>query len=176
MITDPADLITGPLGHSRIGDYLLESCEARFVVQAPAQRDLYSVNQYGGNLIDAELKGRPGLDNFLAIAPMANIETVLNPQTAVIVNDGSDGNPAVVRTCGPDDLLDFVNPSSRSPTRGFPSRRSSTTTIRPWRAARTSSSASTTRTSRWRRRTPTSAGRRSSWSSATGSTLPASST
>jgi hypothetical protein len=120
VITDPADLITGPLGHSRIGDYLLESCEARFVVQAPAQRDLYSVNQYGGNLIDAEPKGKPGLDNFLAIAPMANIETVLNPQTAVIVNDGSDGNPAVVRTCGPDDLLDFVNPSSQVNDAGLP--------------------------------------------------------
>ena len=120
VITDSADLITGPLGHSRIGDYLLESCEARFVVQAPAQRDLYSVNQYGGNLIDAELKERPGLDNFLAIAPMANVETVLNPQTAVIVNDGSDGNPAVVRTCGPDDLLDFVNPSSQVSDAGIP--------------------------------------------------------
>ena len=112
VITGPSDLITGPLGHSRIGDYLLESCKARFVVQDVGQRDLYSVGQYGGNLIDAELRGRPGVDNFLEIAPMVNIETVLNPQTVVIVNDGSDGNPAIVRTCGPDDLLDFVNPST----------------------------------------------------------------
>ncbi len=112
IISDASDLITGPLGHSQIGDYLLESCKARFVVQAVGQRDLYSVGQYGGNLIDAELKGRPGIDNFIEIAPMVNIETVLNPQVAVIVNDGADGNPAIVRTCGPDDLLDFVNPST----------------------------------------------------------------
>ena len=112
VITNVDDLITGPLGHSRLGDYLLESCKARFIVQDVAQRDLYSVGQYGGNLIDAELKGRPGVDNFLEIAPMVNIETVVNPQTVVIVNDGSDGNPAIVRTCGPDDLLDFIDPST----------------------------------------------------------------
>ncbi len=120
VITDPADLITGPLGHSRVGDYLLESCKARFVVQDANQRDLYSVGQYGGNLIDAELVGSPGLDNFLEIAPMVNVETVVNPTEAVIVNDGSDGNPAVVRTCGPDDLLDFVNPSSQVTDAGLP--------------------------------------------------------
>jgi len=120
VITDPADLITGPLGHSRLGDYLLESCEARFVVQQGAQRDLYSVGQYGGNLIDAELRGQPGLDNFLEVAPMVNVETVVNPQSVVIVNDGADGNPAVVRACGPDDLLDFVNPSSQVNDAGLP--------------------------------------------------------
>lgn len=120
VITNASELISGPLGHSRIGDYLLESCEARFVVQAPAQRDLYSVGQFGGNLIDAEVKGHPGLDNFLEIAPMVNVETVVNPQTAVIVNDGADGNPAIVRTCGPDDLLDFVNPSSQVVDIGLP--------------------------------------------------------
>ena len=113
QITDPADLITGPLGHSRVGDYMLESCLARFVIQDAPQRDLYSVGQYGGNLIDAELKGHPGVDNFLEVTAMINVETVVNPNSVVIVNDGADGNPAVVRTCGPDDLLDFVNPSTQ---------------------------------------------------------------
>ena len=26
-----------------------------------------------------------------------------------IVNDGADGGPAIIRTCGPDDLLDYIN-------------------------------------------------------------------
>ena len=43
---------------------------------------------------------------------MLNIETVVNAQTVEIVNDGQDGTAAILRTCGPDDLLDFVNPSS----------------------------------------------------------------
>ena len=28
------------------------------------------------------------------------------------MNDGTDGGAAIVRTCGPDDVLDFVNPST----------------------------------------------------------------
>ncbi|MBW2385297.1 MAG: hypothetical protein JRG92_16820 [Deltaproteobacteria bacterium] len=44
---------------------------------------------------------------------MLNVETVVNAQTATIINDGQNGLPAVLETCGPDDLLDFVNPSSQ---------------------------------------------------------------
>ncbi len=113
VIGSSTRLIEGPLAHNRPGDFMLEGCVARFVVQAGGQRDLYSVGQYGGNLIDAELIDRPGLDNFLEVQNMVNVETVVNAQDVFIVNDGSDGQPAVVRACGPDDLLDFVNPSSQ---------------------------------------------------------------
>ena len=74
-IDDADDLIEGPLAHGTLGDFLLENAVARFVVQDAPQRDLYSVGQYGGNLIDAELVGRPGRDNFLEVQPMLNLET-----------------------------------------------------------------------------------------------------
>jgi hypothetical protein len=41
------------------------------------------------------------------------VETIINAQTATLVNDGQNGLAAVLETCGPDDLLDFVNPSSQ---------------------------------------------------------------
>ncbi len=110
-ITREDQLIHGPTGHSQIGDYLLENSVARFVVQDAPRRELANVGTYGGNLIDAELRSRPGRDNFLEIQPMVNVESVINAQTVEIVNDGEDGTPAIVRTCGPDDLLDFINPS-----------------------------------------------------------------
>ena len=119
-IEDPEDLIRGPLGHSKMGDFLLENGTARFAIQDVGQRELYSVGQYGGNLIDAELVGRPDRDNFLEVQPGLNIESVINAQTVEIVNDGQDGTEAVIRTCGPDDLLDFVNPSSQVMEVGFP--------------------------------------------------------
>ena len=97
-ITDPADLITGPLADGRIGDYLLANDVARFIIQDAPQRDLYSVGAFGGNIIDAELIGHPGLDNFLEIQPAVQIETVINAQTVEIVNDGADGQAAVIRT------------------------------------------------------------------------------
>ncbi len=91
---------------------MLANSVVRFVIQAPAQRDMYSVGQFGGNIIDAELVARPGTDNFLELQPGVNSETVINVQTVEIVNDGSNGEPAVIRACGPDDTLDFVNPST----------------------------------------------------------------
>jgi hypothetical protein len=112
QVADPDDLIEGPLAHGRVGDWLLENAAARFIVQDVAQRDLYSVGGFGGNVIDLELKSNPGNDNFIEIQPMLNLETVLNAQTIEVVNDGQDGTAAVLRVCGPDDLLDFVNPSS----------------------------------------------------------------
>ncbi len=118
-ITDSGDLISGPLAHGKIGDYLLENGVARFIIQDVGIRDLFSVGCFGGNLIDAELVGHPGLDNFLEIQPAVNIETVINAQTVEIVNDGSDGTAAIVRTCGPDDILDFVNPSTVVEAAGF---------------------------------------------------------
>jgi hypothetical protein len=111
--------ITGPLGHSKVGDWLLENDLARFAIQDVEQRELYSVGQYGGNLIDAELVGNEGKDNFLEVQPGLNIESVINAQTLEVVNDGQDGTAASLRTCGPDDLLDFVNPSSQVSDFGF---------------------------------------------------------
>lgn len=119
-ITDAGELPGGPLAHGRVGDYMLENSVARFVIQDVGKRDLYSVGQFGGNIIDAELRARPNLDNFLEVQPAVNVETVINAQTVEIVNDGSDGQPAVIRTCGPDDLLDFVNPSTIIEGAGLP--------------------------------------------------------
>ena len=119
-IERPNDLIEGPLAHGRLGDWLLENGVARFVVQDVGQRDLYSVGGFGGNVIDLELKSNPGTDNFIEIQPMLNLETVLNAQEVEVVNDGQDGTAAILRVCGPDDLLDFVNPSSEIAGSGFP--------------------------------------------------------
>jgi hypothetical protein len=51
---------------------------------------------------------------------MANVETVINAQDVFVVNDGADGEAAIIRACGPDDLLDFVNPSSQVVDLGIP--------------------------------------------------------
>ena len=111
-IVNAAELITGPLADGRLGDTMMANDLARFVIQKAGVRDMYSVGGFGGNLIDAELVGHPGLDNFLEIQPALNIETVVNATTLEVVNDGTDGGAAIVRTCGPDDVLDFVNPST----------------------------------------------------------------
>lgn len=119
LIESEGDRILGPLGHSRVGDWLLENDVARFAVQDAPQRDLHSVGQFGGNLIDAELVGRENRDAFFELQPSINIETVVNAQFVEIVNDGQDGTAAILRACGPDDLIDYINPSSQLSSLGL---------------------------------------------------------
>jgi len=109
----PAPLPSGPLAHAAAGDFLLANAEAHFVVQGPDKRDLHSVGQYGGNLIDAALRSKPGLESFFEITPSVNIETVINATRVEILNDGQNGLPALVRACGPDDLIDYINASTQ---------------------------------------------------------------
>ena len=115
VVSNQSQCTTGPLAHCTPGDFMMANDAARFVVQKAAQRDLHFTGTFGGNLIDAETvqNGVPhGNDNFYEVQPAVNIETVINAQTAEIVNDGQDGTPAIVRSCGPDDLIDDINPSS----------------------------------------------------------------
>ena len=116
VVLNQADCTTGPLAHCRPGDVMLANTDARFVIQKAAQRELHFTGTFGGNLIDAEtvVGGVPqGRDNFFEFQPMINIEQAINAQTVEIVNDGQDGTTAIVRSCGPDDLLDDINPSSQ---------------------------------------------------------------
>ena len=122
-ITDPADLITGPMAHGRLNDLLLENEVARFVIQDAPQRDLHSIGQFGGNIIDAEVVEsgvRQGNDNFFEIQPTVNLESVINADQVEILNDGENGLPAQIRVCGLDDLLDYVNASAEVASFGQP--------------------------------------------------------
>ncbi|HYB98087.1 MAG TPA: hypothetical protein VEC57_03025 [Candidatus Limnocylindrales bacterium] len=112
VITDESDLITGPLADGQVGDFMMRNDLARFIIQRGNVRDMYSVGGFGGNIIDVEYNGVAGTDNFLEMQPAINIETVINATAVEVVNDGSNGAAAVVRACGPDDVLDFVNPST----------------------------------------------------------------
>ncbi|MGH0038494.1 MAG: hypothetical protein ACQGVK_25955 [Myxococcota bacterium] len=113
VLEDPSDLIEGPLAHNQLGDVMLANDRARFVVQRANVRDLHSVGQFGGNLIDAEHLSQPGNDNFFEMTPSVNVETVINATRVSILNDGQDGTAAIVESCGPDDLIDYINASSQ---------------------------------------------------------------
>jgi hypothetical protein len=115
---DESDLITGPLAHNQVGDFMMQNAVARFAVQRAGLRDLHSVGEFGGNIIDAALVGKPGLDNFFELQPSLNIESVINATSITIVNDGQDGTAAIVRSCGPDDLIDYINASSQAASVG----------------------------------------------------------
>ncbi len=122
LLTSAENCVGGPLSRCRTGDFLLQNDRIRVVVQS-AQRNLQGVGQYGGNIIDADLRraaGDPDRDNFEEWQFALNLENAAHYTDIVVLNDGSDAGPAIIRATGVDDLLDFVNPSSVVVNFGFP--------------------------------------------------------
>lgn len=116
-----ADCVRGPQSRCRANDYLLENDRIRVVVQ-DLGRDLFGIGQFGGQIIDADLnRGNHALerDSFEEWTTSINIEGVAHYTNLTIINDGSDGQAAVLRATGVDDLLDFLNPSATVASFGF---------------------------------------------------------
>jgi len=113
VIAQPASLIGGALSRGRLGDLRIFNEKIQVVIQQPG-RALFGIGVYGGNIVDADRYHADGIerDNFEEWSPGINIENTANYTSVVVLNDGTDGNPAVIRATGPDDLLDFVNGSS----------------------------------------------------------------
>jgi len=114
-ISVASDLIDGPLARGQIGDYLLANSEIQVVIQRPL-RNLLSVGEFGGQIIDADLVRvgpDPERDNFEEWAVGVNLENTCHYTSVTVINDGTDSNPAVIRASGVDDLLNFINPSSQ---------------------------------------------------------------
>jgi hypothetical protein len=113
VVAGPGDLVKGPLARGVVGDVLLENDQIRAIIQQPG-RVMFGIGTYGGNIIDADRRRSCGdeRDSFEELAPLINVENTANYTNVTVLNDGTNNQPAVVRATGPDDLLDFINPSS----------------------------------------------------------------
>jgi hypothetical protein len=113
QITDTADCVGGPMSRCRVNDYLLSNDKIRVVIQ-DIQRSLMGIGQFGGQIIDGDLvrSSGPDRDSFEEWSVSLNIEGTAHYTSLTVINDGSDGGPAIIRAIGVDDLLDFLNPSA----------------------------------------------------------------
>jgi hypothetical protein len=121
VVASASDLVKGPLARGTIGDFLLENDQIRVVIQKPG-RVMFGIGPYGGDIIDADLRRSCGdeRDSFEELAPLINVENTANYTNVMVLNDGTNSLPAVIRATGPDDLLDYINPSSTVAGFGFP--------------------------------------------------------
>lgn len=97
------DRIGGDNAYGIVGkSYVLENSKARFLVQdSGTSVHLYI---YGGNLIDADLMRKPGEaqnDQFRELFPIVGWR-VSSMDKVEVINDGSDGEEAVIRVTGRD--------------------------------------------------------------------------
>lgn len=120
QITDTADCVGGPMSRCRANDYLMQNDKIRVVIQ-DIQRNMFGIGQFGGQIIDADLVRTfgPDRDNFEEWSISLNIEATAHYTALTVINDGSNGGPAIIRATGVDDLMDFLNPSTTVAGFGF---------------------------------------------------------
>jgi len=110
VITDPADLIGGPLAAGAEGDFLIGNARVRFIIQGIDSPRAYT--PYGGSLIDADVvrpAGEPGQDHLGELAAIAGYVRFVAAESIEVISDGSGGQPAVVRVTGPDGGMPLVD-------------------------------------------------------------------
>ncbi len=105
-ITNRHDLIGGLNALGEVGDYLLANDQVRLIVQDKGFNRGNGL--FGGSLIDADLQrpnaegevlGGNGHDTFGELFPAFFLE-VIDPEQVKVVNDGGDGEAAVVEVSG----------------------------------------------------------------------------
>ncbi len=89
------------------GDYLLENSRIRTVISKAGISRAFGL--FGGSLIDADRtrggvgrgrsQGGTGFDTLVEMFPLFFLG-VVDPEKSEIINDGKDGNPAIVRVTG----------------------------------------------------------------------------
>ena len=109
VATAQADLLAGPRAQGRLGDIVLENGEARFVIQQPTS-GIGIVSQYGGNLIDADVRrsDSPGTDILGELGTLLNVAGTMSTDWVEIGRPGGPNEPAVVVSRGTYDLNGYI--------------------------------------------------------------------
>jgi len=108
-ITDPSQLMKGPLAQGRLGDFKLSNNKISVIIQNKGK--LANSCPFGGGIIDADIVRPDGLgqDNFGRMCPLVNIEWTVNYQDFEVVSDGSNGSAKVLKAYGTIDALDYLD-------------------------------------------------------------------
>lgn len=118
-ITSESELIGGPAAQGQLGDWLLENDRIRAIVQRPGVEQM-AVGKFGGNLIDADVhRAGPGVDRVGSVTPVLELGSTSNPDRVVVVRDGTDGGPVILRTCGEEQPFEYLNLSAITRSNGL---------------------------------------------------------
>ncbi len=108
VVVEPSQLLSGPEVAGRLGDFVLDNGEVRFVVQSPNSSTGWGL--YGGALMDAATLGPDGasVDGLEEIFVQCDLRG-FKPTSAEIVEPGGDGVPGMLRLKGTDGGIPFLD-------------------------------------------------------------------
>jgi hypothetical protein len=113
LITGTEQLIGGELATGRVGDFLLQNDQVRVVIEQPGRTSGPLLS--GGGIVDADLKraaGEPGRDAFGRMGLFYAFGRISSVKSVEVLNDGSNGGPAIVAATGVDKQHDLLNINS----------------------------------------------------------------
>jgi len=102
-------LLGGNLAWGQPGDFLLENDRVRFVVQR-AVSHIATVSQFGGNVIDADVRrgrGEPGRDVLGEVGFVVNLAGTVRTESVEVVQAGGPGQQALILARGGYDLSGY---------------------------------------------------------------------
>jgi hypothetical protein len=121
QVASASDLIGGPLAMGKIGDFAIRNGNVRAVARDVGREHSFML-QNGGQIIDADLARidpADDRDSWQGIQPMINTGSSQATTFVEVLDPGSDGNAAIIRSTGPDDLLDSIMPNVLIAAAGF---------------------------------------------------------
>ncbi len=112
QVANASDLIGGPLAMGRVNDWMIRNGQMRTLIRNVGREHSFMITN-GGHILDADIvRDDPAddRDQWQGIQAMIGLESTQNTQNIVVLNDGSDCQPAIIRTTGPSDLFDVLSP------------------------------------------------------------------
>ena len=109
-VHEASQLIGGPAAQGRLGDILLSNSKIRVLFQK-ASKDA-GIGSFGGNILDADRvrpSGSLGQDRWRELFPLVNVEWTVNTVDFIVLSDGKEGGPQVLRTVGMLDVYDYLD-------------------------------------------------------------------
>lgn len=109
QVGSDAELIGGPNAYGKVGDYVLQNGEARFLVQGIDRH--IGPQPFGATILDADLQrgGAPGKDQFGEIGLLYNFGRTVDPTKFEILSDGQNGGAAILAATGLDTANDYLS-------------------------------------------------------------------
>jgi hypothetical protein len=116
IVADGAALFGGTSAEGREGDVKIYNDRVQFIVQAARPGDYYE--DAAGGVIDADVvrpEGEPGRDLIDELWVMVGLGRILAATEVEVLNDGTDGQPAVVQVRGPGAPLTLITGALEQP-------------------------------------------------------------
>ena len=107
-IADASQLLGGPVGGGRIGDWELRNDRVRFIIEDARPSDGFDPYGCGIAAADRQRDGGPGESRWGELWMGLNFRAAGCEQIGIF-NDGSDGQPATLRAIGHDEESPFLS-------------------------------------------------------------------